>query len=48
VLEQAASWVLETERLHVPEAFKDSFRARNRVNLELLTAAAASRRDPGF
>jgi tetratricopeptide (TPR) repeat protein len=39
VLEQTAAWVVETERLHVPEAFKESFRLRNRVNRELLLAA---------
>jgi tetratricopeptide (TPR) repeat protein len=46
VLEQTAAWVLETERVHVPDAFKSSFRARNRVNRELLAAATAPARSP--
>ncbi|MEY2935191.1 MAG: hypothetical protein RL033_5940, partial [Pseudomonadota bacterium] len=40
VLEQTVAWVLETERLHVAEAFKSSFRSRNRINRELLMAVA--------
>jgi DNA-binding SARP family transcriptional activator/tetratricopeptide (TPR) repeat protein len=41
VLEQTVAWVLETERLHVPEVFRESFRLRNRVNRELLLAVGA-------
>jgi tetratricopeptide (TPR) repeat protein len=44
VLEQTAEWVLNTERLHVPDAFKASFRERNRINRKIL-AALSSRTD---
>ena len=45
VLEQTVEWVRQTERLHVPDEFKASFRERNRINRELL-AAMASRGQP--
>jgi hypothetical protein len=41
VLEQTVAWILETERLHVPDVFRESFRLRNRVNRKLLLAASA-------
>jgi hypothetical protein len=48
VLEQTVDWVMQTERLHVPEAFKPSFRSRNRVNRELLAAVSSRRSDSGI
>ena len=38
-LREGADWIQSVLRLHVPEPFRDSFLARNRINRELLALA---------
>jgi DNA-binding SARP family transcriptional activator/tetratricopeptide (TPR) repeat protein len=40
LLEQTVTWVLEIERMHVPEMFRESFRSRNPVNAALFKAVS--------